>query len=211
MPFSAAPSITQAQQLAFINSWKSSAQSAASQLGIPWQWVMAQWAMESGWGTQPGMGANNPGNVGQTHGGWTNYGSQKSFVSAYVSAMRSDFAHQINAIQVSRVSVSGRGGPPEVTLSDFFNGPQSYDPSTTTYGNLVGSVLPTVESLTGTKAGNANPNLVATEPGATGGPGWLAGLEAWVTKEAVLVLLILGLIVLLVLLAAKGLGLLGPG
>lgn len=210
MPFSAAPSISQAQQLAFINTWKSSAQSAASQLGIPWQWVMAQWAMESGWGTQPGMGANNPGNVGRTNGGWTNYGSQKSFVSAYVSAMRTDFAHQINAIQVSRVSVSGRGGPPEVTLSDFFNGPQSYDHSTTTYGNLVGSVLPTVESLTGTTAGNANPNSVASEPNKVS-PSWLSSLESWVSKELLFVALVLGLLVLLILMAAKGLGLIGGG
>ena len=211
MPFSAAPQITQGQQAAFVHSWTAAAQNAGKQLGIPWQWVLSQWAMETAYGTQPTMGANNPGNVGNLgHGRWQSYSSQSSFVKAYVSAMRSDFAHQINSIQVQRVSVAGRGGPPEVTLSEFFNGPQKYDPSTTTYGNNVANFLPTIESLTGTKAGNANPNLVAEEPNAVG-PSWLSSLESWVTKEALFVLLILGLIVILVLMAAKGLGIIGGG
>ena len=210
MPFSAAPQITQGQQVAFVKSWTGAAQNAGKQLGIPWQWVLAQWAMETGYGTQPTMGPNNPGNVGNLgNGRWQAYASKKAFTSAYVSAMRSDFAHQINAIQVERVSVAGRGGPPPVTPQQFFNGPQTYDPSTTTYGNNVANFLPSIEALTHSSAGTANPNLVAEEPGKTGGPGWLAGLEAWVTKEAVFVLLILGLIVLLVLLAAKGLGIIG--
>jgi hypothetical protein len=212
MAFSVAPRLTQTQQVAFVRTWTGAAQRASQQLGIPYQWVLAQWAMETDYGTQPTMGANNPGNVGNLgHGRWQAYPSQAAFVRAYVASMRTDFAHQINAIQVERVSVAGRGGPPPVTLQQFFNGPQTYDPSTTTYGNNVANFLPSIEALTHSSAGTANPNLVATEPGATGGPGWLAGLEAWVTKEAVLVLLILGLIVLLVLLAAKGLGLLGPG
>ena len=211
MPLAIGPEITQGQQASFVRQWTGPAQNAAKQLGIPYQWVLAQWAMETGYGTQPNMGRNNPGNVGNLgSGGWQGYASAGSFVQAYVAAIRSDFRHQINAIQVSRVSVSGRGGQPPITLQQFFNGPQSYDPSTTTYGNRVASVLPTIERITHSSVAGANPNLVAEEPGKTS-PSWLAGLEAWVTKEALFVLLLLGLLVLLVLMAAKGLGLIGGG
>lgn len=211
MPFSAAPSISQAQQVAFINSWKSSAQSAASQLGIPWQWVMAQWAMETAWGTQGNMGANNPGDVGPVNGGWTNFSSQKAFTTEYVNTMRTAFAHQINAIHTQFISNAALHLPqPVVTVQDFFNGPQKYDPTNPTYGNNVANFLPTVEALTGTKAGNANAAYVAQEPGKTS-PSWLASLESWVSKELLFLALVLGLLVLLILMAAKGLGLIGGG
>ena len=209
MPFSAAPSITQTQQQAFLARWTASAKTAGSQLGIPYQWVLSQWAYESGWGTHPN-GTYNVAGIGGA-GNPVNFSSQSAFVKEYVSSIRSDFARQIDAIQVQRVSVAGRGGSPPVTIEQFFNGPNRYDPANTQYGSDLAPVLKTVESLTGTHVAGANPNLVAEEPGKVPGPSWLASLEAWAGKEAIFVALILGLVVILVLMAAKGLGLIGKG
>ena len=69
-------------QASFIHFWKKYAQQASGKLGIPYQWILAQWAMETAYGSQPNMGKFNPGNVGNLNGSWQNYSSPSYTVRA---------------------------------------------------------------------------------------------------------------------------------
>lgn len=87
---------------AFYQQYGQAAQQAAAQLGIPWQWVLAQWGVETGWATAAG---NNPGNVaspagtpgvtsptgGGSNGRFATFGSLSQFVSQYVASIEADF------------------------------------------------------------------------------------------------------------------------
>lgn len=80
----------------FIHMWKPSAQQASQALGIPWQWILAQWGMETAWGTQhPVVGVNNPGNLkklpGQSGNVFANFKNAEQFVQEYIRTMKSTF------------------------------------------------------------------------------------------------------------------------
>ncbi len=127
-----------AQQLAFLTNWIGAAESASKQLHIPAVYILGQWAMESGWGTQPNMGQNNPGNVGNLGGGgWQNYSSQSSFVSAYVAAMQNDFPYFQHPVT-------------NPTIADIFGGRQRYDPGNPNYNQNVTNGAQAVVSVLGT-------------------------------------------------------------
>lgn len=81
----------------FVVAWTGPAQSAASQLGVPWQWILAQWGLESGFGTAPAstpaaanLARNNPADLGGP-GNWQYFSSPASFVASYVATVRKDY------------------------------------------------------------------------------------------------------------------------
>lgn len=131
-------------QQAFISKWEPYAQAAGQQLGIPWQYVLAQWIIETNWGQQSNMGTNNPGNVGNLGGGhWQNYATPADFVGAYVASMRQDFPF-----------FSLVHKPANPTIAQIFNGYQRYDPGTTQYGTHLTGAYATVADLSAVSAAN---------------------------------------------------------
>ena len=219
MGFSGAPQITQTEQLSFLHYWQGAAKSAASQLGIPSSWILAQWAMETGWGTQRTMGVNNPGNVGPNgSGGWVNYPSQQAFVAAYVASMVHDFPGFTHYSVLARTNTSYRGYiRPVLTPQDYLNGPNKYDPGTTRYGSKVAAVLPTVQRLLGEPVSNGSGtqpisnklNPYAKAPSFLHVGSWLSSVEQWAAKEAITILLIVALLIVIVVMLLKGLGVIG--
>jgi hypothetical protein len=123
----------------FIQKWTPWAKVAGRQLGLPWQWILAQWGMETAWGSQPNMGENNPGNIRAPGSllnpspGFQNFNSPKEFITEYVNSMASDFPQYQNA---------KTGEPVNLTL---FNGFQTYAPSVVDYGNRIAGALRVLE------------------------------------------------------------------
>lgn len=82
---------------AYVAEWEPAARQAAGELGIPWQWVLAQWGVEYGFANGPQQGENNPADLralpGQSAsaGGWANFSSVSEFVDEYVRTVRNDF------------------------------------------------------------------------------------------------------------------------
>lgn len=145
------------------------ANTAGQKLGIPSVYILAQWGMESGWGTQPNMGQNNPGNVGNLgNGNWQNYSSQSSFVNAYVAAMENDFPYFSHPVA-------------HPTVADIFSGPNKYDPSNPNYNNNVAGALTTmmgISSVDSYVSNNGGTNLGSQITGAAGAAGSAVGTAA---------------------------------
>jgi len=126
-------------QASFVTTWEPYAKDAATSLGIPWEFVLAQWAMESGYATQTNMGQNNVGNVGNLGGGkWQNYATPTDFVSAYVASMKSDFPYFSSSTQFQNP-----------TLAQVFGGKNSYDPGNSTYNVNVEGAYATIAKVAG--------------------------------------------------------------
>jgi hypothetical protein len=122
---------TASQIQQFVSQWIAAAASASDQLGVPTAYILGQWGMETAWGTQPNMGQNNPGNVGNLGGGkFQNYSSADSFVKNYVGSMRNDFP----ALKGGAISVSG---DPSKDMSIIYGGNQKYDPGNAGYWKSV--------------------------------------------------------------------------
>lgn len=121
----------------FFQTWAPYARAAAAKLHIPWQDILGQWGMETAWGTQRNMGRYNVGNVGNLGAaGWQNYASPSAFTQAYISAMRQDFPYFQHPVA-------------HPTLGQIFNGPNRYDPGTTTYATNVAGGVQTVDAQRG--------------------------------------------------------------
>lgn len=133
---------TTAQVQAFVAQWQGAANTASQQLDIPASYILAQWGMESAYGTeQVGGGQNNPGNVGNLGGGnFVNYASQSDFVNAYVKSMMADFPYFKNPI-------------PNPTIANIFGGKQSYDPSNGNYNVNVTGAYNVLKSEAGSAIG----------------------------------------------------------
>lgn len=194
---------TNAQVQSFIAKWSAAANQAGQQLGIPPAYILGQWGMETGWGTQPNMGQNNPGNVGNLGGSWQNYGSQQAFVNEYVASVKSDFPYFQHPVS---------SGVP--TVAQVFGGHQSYDPSNPNYnvnvqnginamvnqgGTLGQSVARGWEkSVTSSLASEGAVSGLPTPANALGwkisGPSWI-GPIVWLVVSMSLV--VLGVILLL--------------
>ena len=133
------------QEASFIKRWEPSAQQASLQLGIPASYVLAQWAYETGWGTQPHMGHNNPGNI-MSQGHLVNFSSISQFLQQYESAVSSDFPY----IQIAMMNENGTVVP--ASPATVFGGNQKYavqpkGKSPNWYGEAVQGVYKTVENI----------------------------------------------------------------
>ena len=206
-------------QASFINFWKKYAKQASGKLGIPYQWILAQWAMETAYGSQPNMGKFNPGNVGNLNGSWQNYSSPSAFVSAYVSAMQNDFPKLgKNGLSTLVPSGSARGGMaiPVLTPQQVLNGPNKYDPLNTTYGQNVANALPTVDQILGVPYHLSSPVGPGTTSSQKAGPiNASKGIESaignvftspenFIKKYFVEGLILVGLMILIIILLYKG-------
>lgn len=78
-----------ADRQAFIQNYTGAAQYAAGQIGVPPQYVLGQWALETGWGTKF-AGAYNLGNVQGNDPRPRSYKSLNEGVNAYVNVMKLD-------------------------------------------------------------------------------------------------------------------------
>ena len=205
-------------QASFINFWKKYAKQASGKLGIPYQWILAQWAMETAYGSQPNMGKFNPGNVGNLNGSWQNYSSPSAFVSAYVSAMKNDFPKLANG-GLAAIPPFERGhlgvSTAILTPQDVLNGPNKYDPNNTTYGQNVANALPTVDQILKVPyslSGEVGPGGTGAAKAANKGASQTAnaisnmftGPETFVKKYFVEGLILVGLMILIIILLYKG-------
>lgn len=151
----------------FERQWAKSARTAGKMLGIPWQYVLGQWGMETAWGKEPPyiMGKNNPGNVGNLGGHFVNYPSQQAFVKSYVASMKNDFPYFRHPLK--------HGTP---TIGQVFNGPQKYDPGTTTYGVNVAGGVTALGNTSGLPKGYLN---MSGDTGVNNPPGGWTTIEQW--------------------------------
>jgi hypothetical protein len=78
--------LTQIQS--FANEYAPYANQAGSALGVSPDIILAQWGLETGYGTQL-SGTNNLGNITNPSGGYANYSSIGSFLSAFISNIQS--------------------------------------------------------------------------------------------------------------------------
>ena len=162
-----------AQIATFAKEWGPSANTASKQLGIPANWIIAQWGYETGWGTgDPVSSNNNPGNLGGAMH-LMSFSTKPAFVTAYVSAMKNDFPF-FNSIAYR--GIDAKGVP---SIGSVYGGNQTYDPGNTTYANKVAQALQTLNTVTGSKTGLTapyNPGLQYMAPSVSKGyslPSWL--------------------------------------
>jgi hypothetical protein len=133
----------------FVATWTPAAQDAGAQLGIPWQWVLAQWGLESGYGQSVGtpaaanLAAGNPADLKASGGGWASFSSQPSFVQAYVAAMRADYGQAWSGLS-GAPSVGQVLGAPQAAGSSYYGGQ-----SAASYGHAVASSLRQLAAVTG--------------------------------------------------------------
>ncbi len=134
----------------FVAQWTAPAQQAGAQLGLPWQWVLAQWGLESGYGSAaPSTPAaanlqnNNPADLGGP-GAWQSFPTPASFVSAYVSTIRQDYGS-------SWAGLSGTGlGIGQVLGAGQASGRSYYGAQTpASYGSALASSLQQLVQITG--------------------------------------------------------------
>lgn len=136
---------TAAQQQAFVSTYGPYANQAGSQLGIPGNLVLAQWAQESGWGAGGGAaslgnmaGINYPGSTTGTN--YQSYASPQAFTNSYVATMQNP--RYAGALQAGAnndpngfATALGQGG--------YYTGSQSV------YANNVSSNYATINNMTG--------------------------------------------------------------
>lgn len=137
---------TLADRQAFIQNYGAAAQYAAGKIGVPPQYVLGQWALETGWGTQF-AGAYNLGNVQGNDPRPRSYKSLAEGVNAYVNVMN------LERYSAARQSTN----PGEFGINLKMAG-YATDPD---YAFKIGSVINSVQALA--------PIVSSTGGGATGG------------------------------------------
>lgn len=135
------------QEASFIKRWEPAAQQASQKLGIPASYVLAQWAAETGWGTQNPMGKNNPGNILQPNGQPINFSTVTDFINEYIPSVLSDFPY----LQIAMSENNGIIVPS--SPQTIFGGNQTYakppvGKNASWYGPYVQSVYDTLENIT---------------------------------------------------------------
>lgn len=127
---------TPTQQKQFITFWEPYAKDAGQQLGVPWQWILGQWAKEAGWSLRT-PGSFNPGNI-ETLGSRTakpsfvNYAKPSDFVTSYVATFSADFPSY---------TLLKKGQSKIMSIAELFGNNQIYDPPEgNAYGTSVASV-----------------------------------------------------------------------
>lgn len=150
---------------AFVAAWKPAAQDAAAQLGLPWEWVLAQWGLESGYGQSTGtpaasnLAAGNPADLKTSSGSWASFSSPAAFVAAYVAAMRADYGSGWSGLAGAPGAAAVFGAPQQPGRSYY--GAQSGQ----SYGQAVASSLLQLSRITGSdvqvQLSNAETNALA--------------------------------------------------
>lgn len=131
-----------AQQQQFVTYWTPYAKQAGSSLGIPWQWVLQQWAHESGWSLQT-SGTNNPGGI-KTIGSrvapstFANFSSPEAFVKNYVGTFQSDFP---------AYNLLKNGTTTHMSIMQLFGGNQIYNPNNPNYASEVAAIAQNLSAL----------------------------------------------------------------
>lgn len=148
-------------QQTFVNTWMGEAQTAASELGISADNILAQWATESAWGTNTGATTdNNPGSI-ESNGSLVSYSSPSAFEAAYVSTIQDDFSQAENTGTNASEFVAG--------LANGAYG-SYYGTSTTqsAYTSDIQSIAATLSGATAASSGAGTTGTTGTG-GSTGG------------------------------------------
>ena len=134
--------VPKSQQLKFVKEAMPFAKEAGNQLGIPWQWVLSQWAFESGWGTEPGM-KYDWGNIMTTGGRLAPQpnNNPQTFVTLYVNSFMNDFPGYNHAKKGQAI-----------TIQSLMNGKQQYglnnqNQPITNYGSTVSGIFSNLKAL----------------------------------------------------------------
>lgn len=189
---------TSAQEQSFISTWFPWAEQAASQIGVATDTVLAQWAVESGWGTNTGASAdNNPGALMDSTGNaLEDYSSPSAFVSDYVSTIDNNFSGAVNSGSDVQQFVSGltngKNGTVyfgnasvasgyQTAISDISAQLSGTNPTATGTGSAPVSTTPSTTPSTSTNPTSTSTTTTAATPAggaSTNGvtAGWLSGL-----------------------------------
>ena len=133
----------------FVATWTPAAKSAGAQLGLPWQWVLAQWGLESGYGQSTGtaaasnLAAGNPADLRTSGGTWASFSSPSQFVSAYVAAVRSDYGAAWKGLQ-GAPGIGAVFGAAQPAGSSYYG-----SQSGSSYGAAVAGALAQLAAITG--------------------------------------------------------------
>lgn len=194
-----------AAQAAFYSDWSPYAAQAGQALGVDPSVVLAQWALESGYGAhQPG--SYNVGGIGGP-GNWQSYSSPQDFANAYVSLIQTGYPCALNtgsdAMRFAQGLGSGAGG-------SYFG---SADP--VAYGNSLAQIAGAIPTVTVTPGDtppaepgwgfgpnglqwfNTNGTTSATSPGGVSPGGLLSGTLSIIEELAIRIMLVLVGLVLL--------------
>ncbi len=160
---------TPAQELAFINQYGPAAANAASNLGLSQPEVLGQWALETGWGLQPGFAAgnNNPGNV-SPGGSVANYADLNSGVAAYeqtltnMGIMGPQYANNVSGFALA-LQNSGYAG------------------SNTNYANSLAQVINQVQAIQGTAPAASPASTTGAVQDTAAGKTVLPASGSWMT------------------------------
>lgn len=89
---------TAAQVQAFASSWAPYAVSVGQRIGVDPNILLAQWGMESGYGTNSGSRQNNVAGITRdgVPGHWASYGSQQDFADAFTSLVQRMYPNAVN-------------------------------------------------------------------------------------------------------------------
>lgn len=178
---------------AFNAQWYPYAVTAGSQLGIDPNLLLAQWGLESGYGTNTLSQGFNVGSISNPGGGWATYSSPSAFVSAFVNLLTNSYPGTLNSgSNVSQfVNALGSGSYGQSYYGT--QSPASYQASLA--GIYTPSGLPVNNVPTG-----GNGQSATSQSGSCGlSPGcWLAALGSWAGSWASRVgLVVVGAILLI--------------
>lgn len=205
-----------AQQESFISNWQGQADVAGQDLGVDPDIILAQWAVESGWGTNTGATEdNNPGSLMDSGGTTlTKFSSPSAFVNAFVQTIQNTFSGAENSgsnvNQFVSGLTSGAGGESytgvtnsgstlasanqgyEVAIQDIANqlgDANASGGSTDTVSTGTAGSATSTDSAAGTGAGTSS---TGTGSGTTTSTSTLPGVvSGWVSDIAPSILLIL--------------------
>ena len=117
------------QQNAFLQQYAPLANTVAQQTGNSPAEILGQWALETGWGTESGMGSYNPGNI-QSNGQNVNFSSPSAFAQEYVNTLTTLGATN-DANNVGAFAAANAG----------------YDPGNSNYSSSLADTIGTVQGL----------------------------------------------------------------
>lgn len=128
------------QQRAFLSSYNDYAKGVSYQTGIPSDFILGQWALETGWGTSF-AGKYNVGNIQGAAARPYNYTSQQAGVQAYG-----------NTLSNMRYSAARTAETPEAFGQALKNAGYATDPS---YASKIADTIKNVVSLRGGESDTA--------------------------------------------------------
>jgi hypothetical protein len=167
----------------FFNTWSPYANQVGASTGISPNTILAQWALESGYGSS--NAAQNYNLAGISPGGTlASYGSPDEFVSAYTGLLQNNFPGALNT--GNDVSAFNNGLLNGTNGSYYTSSPSDYLSNLTQIANSLGGVnVPDYGTFQQGQPGITAPGPNTVNSGTSlspgGATGWLASLETYIS------------------------------